>query len=157
MSGSAHHRDAGDLLALEFIWCWGNPERELPPNEYYSNSPSKALRAAMGLSLQSTNCVEHSQDCWNKKAASKRSPAARGTNTNDPTVGAGVNVELPPDEAAHQMNVLDHLIGVQGQIIKCRRLADETPDRATARRFYRLADDLERRVREVDRALCSPE
>jgi hypothetical protein len=25
------------------------------------------------------------------------------------------------------MNVLDHLIGVQGQIIRCRRIADETP------------------------------
>jgi hypothetical protein len=42
------------------------------------------------------------------------------------------------------MNVLDHLIGVQGQLIRCRRIADETPDRAMARR-------------EVDRALCSPE
>jgi hypothetical protein len=55
------------------------------------------------------------------------------------------------------MNVLDHLIGVQGQIIKCRRLADETPDRGMALRFYQLADKLEQRVREVDRVLCSPE
>jgi len=55
------------------------------------------------------------------------------------------------------MNVLEHLIGVQGQIIRCRRLADETADRAMARRFYQLADSLEERVREVDRALCSPE
>jgi hypothetical protein len=55
------------------------------------------------------------------------------------------------------MNILEHLIGVQGQIIRCRRLANETPDRAMALRFYQLADDLEQRVREVDRALCSPE
>jgi hypothetical protein len=68
------------------------------------------------------------------------------------------SVALPPDEReATQMNVLDHLIGVQAQIIRCRRLADETPDRAMARRFYQLADNLEQRVREVDRALCSPE
>ena len=52
------------------------------------------------------------------------------------------------------MNVLDHLIGVQAQIISCRRLADENPDRAMALRFYQLADNLEQRVREVDRALC---
>jgi hypothetical protein len=55
------------------------------------------------------------------------------------------------------MNVLDQLSAAQDQIIKCRRLADESADRAMARRFYRLADDLERRVREVDRALCAPE
>jgi hypothetical protein len=55
------------------------------------------------------------------------------------------------------MNVLDHLIGVQGQIVRCRRLADETLDRAMALRFHQLADHLEQQVREVDRALCSPE
>jgi hypothetical protein len=55
------------------------------------------------------------------------------------------------------MNVLDHLIGIQYQIIKCRRLADETPDSGAALRFHELADKIELRVREVDRALCSPE
>jgi hypothetical protein len=55
------------------------------------------------------------------------------------------------------MNILDHLIGIQGQIIRCRRLADETSDRAMALRFYQLADHLVQHVREVDLALCSPE
>ena len=55
------------------------------------------------------------------------------------------------------MNSLDHVSGVQGQIIRCRRLADETPDRAMALRFHQLGDHLEQLVREVDRALCSPE
>jgi hypothetical protein len=55
------------------------------------------------------------------------------------------------------MNVLDHLIGIQHQIIECHRLADETPDREAALRFHELADRIELRVREVDRALCSPE
>ena len=55
------------------------------------------------------------------------------------------------------MNVLEHLIGVQDQLIRCRRLADETPDRAMALRFNQLADHLEQSVREVDRALYSPE
>jgi hypothetical protein len=55
------------------------------------------------------------------------------------------------------MNVLDHLIGIQHQIIKCHRLADETRDPGAALRFHELADKIELRVREVDRALCSPE
>jgi hypothetical protein len=109
----------------------------------------------MGFSLQSSDCVEHSEDCGNENAASKRtSAAARSANTKEELAGVRPNSLA---EREPQMNVLDHLIEVQAQIIRCRRLADKTPDRAMALRFYQLADNLEQRVREVDRALCSPE
>lgn len=109
----------------------------------------------MGLSLQSSDCVARSEDCRNENAASGRpSGAARG-----PITKAELSDVRPNSRAERepQMNVLDRLIGVQAQIIRCRRLADESPDRAMALRFYQLADNLEQRVREVDRALCSPE
>jgi hypothetical protein len=109
----------------------------------------------MGFSLQSSDCVEHSEDCRNENAASKRpSAAARGPTTKEELADVRPNSRADREP---QMNVLDHLIGVQAQIIRCRRLADENPDRAMALRFYQLADNLEQRVREVDRALCSPE
>jgi hypothetical protein len=52
---------------------------------------------------------------------------------------------------------LELLIGIQDQVIKCRRLAAEIGDPETARRLHELADDIEQRAREVDRAACSPE
>jgi hypothetical protein len=82
------------------------------------------------------------------------SAAARGPITKEELADVRPNSRADREP---QMNVLDHLIGVQAQIIRCRRLADENPDRAMALRFYQLADNLEQRVREVDRALCSPE
>jgi hypothetical protein len=44
------------------------------------------------------------------------------------------------------------LIGIQEQIIKCRRLAAEISHPETARRLYELADEIESRAREVDAA-----
>jgi hypothetical protein len=46
---------------------------------------------------------------------------------------------------------LQTLIGIQDQVLKCRRLATEIFDRETAKRLRKLADELERRAREVDR------
>jgi hypothetical protein len=46
---------------------------------------------------------------------------------------------------------LELLIQLQGQLIKCRKLAAEISDPATSRRLYQLADDIERLAREVDR------
>jgi hypothetical protein len=42
------------------------------------------------------------------------------------------------------------LIGIQDQVIKCRRLAAEVSDSETARRLRDLADALEQRARDVD-------
>jgi hypothetical protein len=52
---------------------------------------------------------------------------------------------------------LETLIGIQGQILQCRRFAGEVRDPKAAQVLYRLADDLEDQVREVDRKACSPE
>lgn len=51
---------------------------------------------------------------------------------------------------------LQTLIGIQDQVIKCRRLAAEIGDPETSRRLHELADDIEQRARETDRELCSP-
>jgi hypothetical protein len=51
---------------------------------------------------------------------------------------------------------LELLIAIQDQVIKCRRLAAEILDRETSRRLYELADEVERRAREVDREQCFP-
>jgi hypothetical protein len=48
---------------------------------------------------------------------------------------------------------LEVLIRIQGQIAQCRRLAAETSNPKTAKRLFRLADDIEWRAREVDRLL----
>jgi len=53
--------------------------------------------------------------------------------------------------------ILETLIGIQDQVIKCRRLAAEIGDSETSRRLHELADDIEQRAREVDREACSPE
>jgi hypothetical protein len=45
---------------------------------------------------------------------------------------------------------LDALIGIQEQIVRCRRLAAEIFDPETAKRLRVLADELEQRAREVD-------
>ena len=46
---------------------------------------------------------------------------------------------------------IELLIQIQGQIIQCRRLAAEIGDPETARRLNKLADEIEKRAREVDR------
>jgi hypothetical protein len=46
---------------------------------------------------------------------------------------------------------IELLIGIQDQVIKCRRLAAELSDPQTARFLRELADEVERRAREVDR------
>jgi hypothetical protein len=45
---------------------------------------------------------------------------------------------------------LELLIGIQEQIIRCRRLAAQIFDPETSRRLYELADEVERRARDVD-------
>jgi hypothetical protein len=52
---------------------------------------------------------------------------------------------------------LELLIGIQDQVIKCRRLAAEIGGPETSRRLHQLADEVEQRAREVDRQSCSPE
>jgi hypothetical protein len=42
---------------------------------------------------------------------------------------------------------LELLIGIQDQVIKCRRLAAEIGDPATSRRLNELANDIEARAR----------
>jgi hypothetical protein len=46
---------------------------------------------------------------------------------------------------------------LSGIPIKCRQFATEVRDPEAARILYKLADDLERCAREVDRKACSPE
>jgi hypothetical protein len=45
---------------------------------------------------------------------------------------------------------LKTLIGIQDQILRCRRLAAEIFDPETAERLRKLADELEQRARKVD-------
>ena len=45
---------------------------------------------------------------------------------------------------------LKTLIAIQDWILKCRRLASETPDPETARQLLQLADKIEQRARQVD-------
>jgi len=45
---------------------------------------------------------------------------------------------------------LELLIGIQEQIIRCRRLAAQIFDPETSRRHYELADEVEWRARDVD-------
>jgi hypothetical protein len=45
---------------------------------------------------------------------------------------------------------LQTLIAIQDWVLRCRRLATETPDPETARQLRELADKIEQRVREVD-------
>jgi hypothetical protein len=45
---------------------------------------------------------------------------------------------------------LQTLIAIQDWVLKCRRLAAETPDPETARQLLELADKIEQRAREVD-------
>jgi hypothetical protein len=52
---------------------------------------------------------------------------------------------------------LETLIGIQEQVILCRRFAAEVADPEASRILYKLADDLEGQAREVDRKACSPE
>jgi hypothetical protein len=42
------------------------------------------------------------------------------------------------------------LIAIQDWVLKCRRLAAETPDPEAARQLLQLADKIEERAREVD-------
>jgi hypothetical protein len=46
---------------------------------------------------------------------------------------------------------LDFLIAVQGTIKRCRELAAQTSDTKLAVKLYRIADEMEQRVRELDR------
>jgi hypothetical protein len=52
---------------------------------------------------------------------------------------------------------IETLIGIQGQILQCRRFAAEGRDPVSAGILYRLADDLEHQAREIDRRACSPD
>ena len=45
---------------------------------------------------------------------------------------------------------LKTLIAIQDWVLKCRRLASETPDPETARQLLQLANKIEQRTREVD-------
>jgi hypothetical protein len=45
---------------------------------------------------------------------------------------------------------IELLIGIQQQVIKCRRLAAEISDPETARRLREMADQIEQRARQVD-------
>jgi hypothetical protein len=45
---------------------------------------------------------------------------------------------------------IELLIQIQHQVIQCRRLANEISDPETSRRLHELADEIERRAREVD-------
>jgi hypothetical protein len=51
---------------------------------------------------------------------------------------------------------IELLIAIQDQVIRARRLAAEIFDSETARRLHELADEVERRAKEVDRQACSP-
>jgi hypothetical protein len=51
---------------------------------------------------------------------------------------------------------LETLIGIQEQIIQCRKFAAEVRDPEASRILYKLADDIEQQAREVDRRACSP-
>jgi hypothetical protein len=53
--------------------------------------------------------------------------------------------------AMEQIDSLNFLIRVQGEIKRCRELADRSSDRKFAADLYRLADEMEKRVRELDR------
>jgi acyl-CoA reductase-like NAD-dependent aldehyde dehydrogenase len=46
---------------------------------------------------------------------------------------------------------LDFLIAVQGAIKRCRESAAQTSDTKLASKLYRIADEIEQRVRELDR------
>jgi hypothetical protein len=50
-----------------------------------------------------------------------------------------------------EIDSLDFLIRVQGEIKRCRELAAEASDKKLASQLYRFADVMERRVRELDR------
>jgi hypothetical protein len=52
---------------------------------------------------------------------------------------------------------LELFIGIQDQVIKCRRLAAEIGHPEMSRLLHELADEIERRAREVDQLACSPE
>jgi hypothetical protein len=52
---------------------------------------------------------------------------------------------------------LQTLIGIQHEVLKCRRLATKISDPETSRRLYQIADEIEQRARKVDREMCSPE
>ena len=45
---------------------------------------------------------------------------------------------------------LELIISIQGQVIECRKLAATIAHPEMARRLYELADEVERRAREVD-------
>jgi hypothetical protein len=47
---------------------------------------------------------------------------------------------------------MELLIEIQEQVIQCRRLASQMSDPEIARRFYELADEIEHRAREADKA-----
>jgi hypothetical protein len=50
-----------------------------------------------------------------------------------------------------EIDPLNFLIRVQGELKRCRELADRSSDRKFAADLYRLADEMEQRVRELDR------
>jgi hypothetical protein len=50
-----------------------------------------------------------------------------------------------------ELDSLDLLIRVQGEIKRCRELADQSSDREFAADLYRRADEMEQRVRRPDR------
>jgi hypothetical protein len=50
-----------------------------------------------------------------------------------------------------ETDTLDFLIRVQGDIKRCRELAARASDTKFALKLYRIADEMEQRVRELDR------
>jgi hypothetical protein len=50
-----------------------------------------------------------------------------------------------------EIDPLKFLIRVQGELKRCRELADRSSDRKFAADLYRVADEMEQRVRELDR------
>jgi hypothetical protein len=61
------------------------------------------------------------------------------------------DVTRPSIAQISMAETLEALIGIQEQVIRCRRLADEIRDPETAERLRKLADRLEQRARDVDR------
>jgi hypothetical protein len=47
---------------------------------------------------------------------------------------------------------IELLAQIQGEVIRCRRLASEIGDPETSRRLYDLANQIEQRAREIDRS-----
>ncbi len=52
------------------------------------------------------------------------------------------------------LETLEILIGVQGVVVECRKVASLLADRAKANRLLKMADEIEALAREMDGQLC---